>query len=131
MAKQFTLGKNERLKSRKQIEQLFKDGQRFMIPPFRVFYSFHNNIESNYLQAGFAASSRVFKTAVERNRVKRLTKEAYRLQKNELQGLLKEQNRKLNVFFIYTGKEMPVWPEVYKSLGLALTRLTGITNKTT
>ncbi|WP_276504339.1 ribonuclease P protein component [Terrimonas pollutisoli] len=129
MAKQFTLGKKERLKSRKQIEQLFSSGQRFIIPPFRIFYSFQQAGGSISLQAGFAASSRVFKTAVERNRVKRLTREAYRLQKNELQAQLKEQNQKLNVFFIYIGKEMPAYEEVYKSIQLALTRLTGIVKK--
>lgn len=129
MAKQFTLGKKERLKSRKQIEQLFSSGQRFVIPPFRIFYSFQEAGESISLQAGFAASSRIFKTAVERNRVKRLSREAYRLQKNDLQNQLKEQNKRLNVFFIYIGKEMPGYEEVYKSIQLALNRLTGITGK--
>ena len=132
MAKQFTLGKKERLKSRKQIEQSFSSGQRFVIPPFRIFYSYQGQDKDGSipLQAGFAASSRVFKTAVERNRVKRLTKEAYRLQKNELQAQLKEQNQRLNVFFIYIGKEMPAYEEVFKSVRLALTRLISITNKT-
>lgn len=131
MAKKNTLGKNERLKSRKQIEQLFSSGQRFIIPPFRIFYSYQDQEKdgSIRLQAGFAASSRVFKTAVERNRVKRLTREAYRLQKNELQDQLIEQNQQLNVFFIYIGKEMPAYEEVYKSVQLALARLTGIVKK--
>ena len=133
VAKQFTLGKNERLKSRKQIEQLFNSGQRFVSPPYRIFYSFQagqsSAIIQSPLQAGFSASSRNFKTAVERNRIKRLTREAYRLQKNNLQDKLKEQNRKLNVFFIYTGKELPVYAEAYKSIGLALTKLLDITNK--
>ena len=132
VAKQFTLGKNERLKSRKQIEQLFKSGQRFVSPPFRVFYSFQTIQEANSicsLQAGFGASSRNFKTAVERNRIKRLTKEAYRLQKNTLQDKLKEQNRKLNVFFIYTGKELPLYTDVHNSINTALTKLLDINNK--
>lgn len=132
MAKQFTLGKNERLKSRKQIEQLFKSGQRFASPPFRVFYSFQSIQQPNsicFLQAGFGASSRNFKTAVERNRIKRLTKEAYRLQKNTLQDKLKEQNRKLNVFFIYTGKELPLYTDVYNSINTALTKLLEISTK--
>ena len=131
MAKQFTLGKKERLKSRKQIEQLFSSGQRFNIPPFRIFYSYQDQDSDGSipLQAGFAASSRIFKTAVERNRVKRLTREAYRLQKNELQDQLKEQNQRLNVFFIYIGKEMPAYEEVYKSVQLALARLIGIIKK--
>ena len=131
MAKQFTLGKNERLKSRKQIEQLFNDGQRFSISPFRIFYSFQNSPAPIHqtLQAGFGASSRNFKTAVDRNRIKRLTKEAWRLQKNTLKEQLKEQNQKLNVFFIYTGKELPVYDEVYTSVKKIVSKLLGISNK--
>ncbi len=129
MAKQFTLGKKERLKSRKQIEQLFSNGQRFNVLAFRIFYAHRDGDGSIPLQAGFAASSRIFKTAVQRNRVKRLSREAYRLQKNELQDLLKEQNQKLNVFFIYIGKEMPAYEEVYKAVQLALARLTSIIKK--
>ncbi len=132
MAKQFTLGKNERLKSRKQIEQLFKSGQRFVSPPFRIFYSFQTVSQpamSHPLQAGFSASSRNFKTAVARNRIKRMAKEAYRLQKNSLQDKLKEQNRKLNIFFIYTGKELPVYTDVYNSIHTALVKLLAINNK--
>lgn len=132
MAKRFTLGRNERLKSRKQIEQLFNSGQRFMNPPFRIFYSFQANKQTDItppLQAGFGASSRNFKTAVERNRIKRLTKEAYRLQKNAVHDNLKEQNRRLYVFFIYTGKKPPVYAEVYDSIGIALAKLLDINNK--
>jgi len=118
VAKQFTLGKNERLKSRKQIEHLFNEGQRFSISAFRIFYSFQNNPVSvnQSLQAGFGASSRNFKTAVDRNRIKRLIKEAWRLQKNDLRNSLKEKNQKLDVFFIYTGKVLPAYEEVCTSM---------------
>jgi ribonuclease P protein component len=132
VARRYTLGRNERLKSRKQIEQLFNNGQRFVSPPFRIFYSFQKNkppAVTHLLQAGFGASSRNFKTAVERNRIKRLTKEAYRLQKNAVQEKLKEQNRTLHVFFIYTGKELPVYAEVYNSITIALAKLLDINNK--
>ena len=129
MAKRYTLGKSERLKSRKQIEQLFESGQRFVVPSFRIFYNWHESLSSPPLQAGFSASSRIFKTAVERNRVKRLTREAYRLQKNELRDLLDKQNRRLNVFFIYTGKEMPGYQQVYTSVQLGLNKLIAIANK--
>ena len=131
VAKQFTLGKNERLKSRKQIEQLFNAGQRFNLSPFRIFYSFLNETKTinTSLQAGFAASSRNFKTAVDRNRIKRLTKEAWRLQKNELKEQLRQQNKSLNVFFIYTGKELPAYTEVYASIKKIVAKLLDITNK--
>jgi ribonuclease P protein component len=132
VAKRYTLGRNERLKSRKQIEQLFSNGQRFINPPFRIFYSFQTSKQPDIthpLQAGFGASSRNFKTAVERNRIKRLTKEAYRLQKKEIHDNLKEQNKTLCIFFIYTGKKLPMYAEVYDSIGIALTKLLDINNK--
>lgn len=131
MARQFTLGKNERLKSRKQIEQLFNDGQRFNVSSFRVFYSFleKSNVTISPLQAGFAAGSRNFKTAVDRNRIKRLIKEAWRLQKNELKDQLRQQGRGLNVFLIYTGKELPAYSEVFQSIKKIATRLLEISYK--
>ncbi len=78
------------------------------------------------MQAGFGASTRNFKTAVARNRIKRLTKEAWRLQKKELHDQLQTQNRKLNVFFIFTGKELPVYDEVYNCIKKIVSKLLGI-----
>lgn len=126
MAKQFTLGKNERLKSRKQIELLFKEGNRFTISPFRIYYliSDRQSPTTNcQLLFGAGVSSRYFKKAVDRNRIKRLVKEAYRLQKNKLLEKLKEQNKGLNVFFIYTGKELPDYKQVYDTTTAILDKL--------
>ena len=131
MSKQFTLGKNERLKSRKQIEHLFNDGQRFNLSFFRIFYSIANSsdIKGSPLQAGFAAGSRNFKTAVDRNRIKRLMREAWRVQKNELRGELSKQKRRMDVFLIYTGKELPVYSEVSFTIQKIIEKLFGITTK--
>jgi len=126
VAKQFTLGKQERLKSRKQTDELFREGKRFTIPPFRIHYSF-SQIKNTALQPGplfgAAVSSRAFKKAVDRNRVKRLMREAYRLQKGALQEQLKTQDCRLHVFFIYTGKQLPGYTEVYEATGKVLDKL--------
>ena len=129
--KKFTLGKKERLKSRKQIEQLFDNGQRFSISTLRVFYSFQNSpaAVNPQLRAGFVASSRNFKTAVDRNRIKRLIKEAWRLQKNELEKTLHEQSLNLNVFFIYTGRELPAYDDIYNNMKKIILKLHDISNK--
>ena len=119
MAKQFTLGKNERLKSRKLIDQLFSDGKKFVITPFRVLYRLDKN-EQSLLQFGVGVSSKNFKKAVDRNRVKRIIKEAYRLQKNDLHTKLKEQTTRLNIFIIYTGKGLPEYREVYTKMGMII-----------
>jgi len=130
MAKQFTLHKTERLKSRKIIEQLFKQGKSFAVFPFRVFYITGDAMAGMPpVQFGVGASTRNFKRAVDRNRIKRLTREAWRLQKNELQQYLEAQGRQLSVFFIYTGKEIPAYTEVYEKLGLILNKLISILGK--
>ncbi len=75
------------------------------------------------LQCGFGVSTRHFKKAVHRNRVKRLLREAWRLQKNELQQLLEYRQKQLAVFVIYTGNELPLYPLVYEKAGSILKRL--------
>jgi ribonuclease P protein component len=103
----FTLGKLERLKSRKLLEQLFRDGSTLLNHPVKLFYTSKALPEGIKLQAGFGVSSRTFKKAVDRNRIKRLLREAYRLQKKPLQESLEASGARLAVFFLYIGKELP------------------------
>jgi ribonuclease P protein component len=78
------------------------------------------------LQCGVTVSSRNFKKAVSRNGVKRIVREVYRLQKLPLQNLLEEQNKRLIVFFIYVGKELPVFNEVNGKMEIALQRIISV-----
>jgi ribonuclease P protein component len=121
VAKQFTLGKNERLKSRKIIEQLFSEGKNFAAAPFRVYYLFNSSLVP--LQFGVGVSSKNFKKAVDRNRVKRLIREAWRLQKLPLQQELQEQDKQLQVFFVYTGRDIPVYKDVFDRSGKIIGKL--------
>ena len=125
MSGRFTYNKEEKLKSRKLIEYLFIKGKSISAFPVRVLYIFVEDDASVPLQTGVTTSSRNFKKAIERNRVKRILREAYRLQKLPLQQHLKEQNRSLALFFIYTGKELPVFAEVYERMGIILQKLLG------
>jgi ribonuclease P protein component len=126
MTKQFTLGKQERLKSRKLIEELFSKGQRISVFPYRVFYLFQQKdgaAINNSLQFGAGVGTRNFKKAVDRNRIKRLTREAWRLQKNELQKKLHAHTHAMSVFFIYTGKELPAFDFVKEKTALIIQKL--------
>ena len=125
--KQFTLGKDERLKSRKQIEKLFAEGKSFVVSPFRVYFIINDELSmaNRSLQFGVGVSTKNFKKAVDRNRIKRVTREAWRLQKNELKALLKIHDKQLNAFFIYTGKELSDFKTVKDKVAVALKKLAG------
>lgn len=137
MAKQFTLGKNERLKSRKLIEQLFSEGKNFSSFPFRIYYlvspltiQIPIAIGTQFtIQFGAGVGAKNFKKAVDRNRIKRLTREAYRLQKKELQETLRANNQQLNLFFIYTAKELPDFNTTREKVNVILNKLIKIANE--
>jgi ribonuclease P protein component len=114
MAKPFGLGKKEKLKSRKQIDSLFASGKSFTVFPIRVTYKFVSNEDEHHAQIGVTVSKRYFKKAVDRNKVKRLLREAYRLQKAELAGQLQQSKLKAYLFFIYTDKTIASF-DVYKT----------------
>ena len=77
-----TLGKEERLKSRKLIGKLYEEGKTLKKFPLKMVY-IQTEHTSNYpAQVGVSVPKRNFKKAVDRNRIKRLLRESYRLQKD-------------------------------------------------
>jgi ribonuclease P protein component len=121
----YTLNKDDRLKSRKAIEYLFKEGKSFSIFPLRVLYTINAASEkpTNNLRAGFSVSTRNFKKAVDRNRIKRLLREAYRLQKHLLSGQVETTGKTLILFFIYTGNELPEYKTIAEKVQASIKRL--------
>lgn len=79
--------------------------------------------QTSFIQAGFTVSTRYFKKAVDRNRIRRLMRESYRLQKNNLKNLLKKNQITIAIFFIYTGNELPKYEDVFDKIGNALIRI--------
>jgi len=126
--KQYTLAGAERLKSRKQIDLVFKEGARINIFPLRVSFILEKG-SGDALQFGVGVSGKLFKKAVDRNRIKRLTREAWRLQKTELDTLMKDRSNRFSVFLIYTGKELPAFVVVKEKMALILQKLISIANE--
>jgi ribonuclease P protein component len=118
----FTLKANERLKSAKVIQRLFKEGKSVANFPLRVMY-LETEQQLSSLQAGFTVNKKNFKKAVDRNRIKRVMRESYRLQKNDLKSELEKSNKNLALFFIYTGKELPEYELVFKKTGSVLEKI--------
>ena len=101
MPKGFTLGKQERLKSRKALELLFREGRSFTVFPYRIVY--RQVPEGLLFSTG--VSTRHFKKAVDRNRIKRQTREGYRVLKPRLRDTLAGKVAGLHLFFTFTAKE--------------------------
>ena len=123
----YFLKKTDRLKSRKEIEVLFAKGQSFSFFPFRILWQTEENQLG--LKTGFSASTKNFKKAVDRNKIKRLLREAYRLQKNELSEKLRLKQTGVNIFLIYTGKDIPTYELLYAKTGAILKKITKLVDE--
>ena len=76
-----TYSRKEKLKSKKLIEQLFQEGRSISVFPMRLVYLKTVFDDGVNIKTGISVSKRNFKNAVDRNRIKRLMREAYRLNK--------------------------------------------------
>jgi ribonuclease P protein component len=132
----FTYQKTDKLKSRKQTQHLFSTGQAINVFPIRLIYTIEpiestaaNLSLTSVLQAGVGAPSRTFRKAVQRNRVKRLLREAYRLEKPNFISQAALDNKRVNLFFLYTDALVLTQVEIQGKLKEALLILVTKLNK--
>ena len=108
-----TLGKQERLKSRKLIERLYQEGNSVKTFPLRMMFLQTTHTSDFPCQIGVSVPKRNFKLAVDRNRIKRLMRETYRLQKEIVYDNLETPY----VFMIsYLGKEEWKYEDLYPKM---------------
>lgn len=105
-----TFKKAERLRSKKIIEQLFAEGESFLSFPVKIIFIKTAHSSPFPVQAGFSVGKKLFKSAVDRNTIKRKMREAYRLNKAELYSVAGETQ--IAVFFIFIGKTLPEYSQV-------------------
>jgi ribonuclease P protein component len=94
-----TFRKQERLKRKNLIANLFASGESTSVFPLKVIYLAYEHESPYKIQAGVSVSKRNFKKAVDRNRIKRLMRESYRKNKHLIYN--NEDTKKHIIMFIY------------------------------
>ena len=114
--------KNERLFLQKEIDSLFDTGHSFVSYPLRITYL--SRINSPASKSGISILVSVpkkrIKSAVKRNRIKRLIRESFRLNKNETSERCQQKGKTLHIAFLYIGNEVKPFAHIEKAVKKAL-----------
>ena len=116
----YTYPPHTKLKSKKLISEVFEKGQVAKAYPLRAHFLIHSHEELPALQVGVSVSKRYFKKAVDRNRVKRLMREAYRLQQHTLDI---PEDKKIAIMLIYNSPEISSQAYIHKKIARILKKL--------
>ncbi len=117
-----TFKKQERLVEKKLITQVFENGKSFYFDPFRIIYLPYTAEGDFPVKVMISVSSRNFKRAVDRNRIKRLVRESYRINKEQLYSVFKN-DEKWALVMIYNSKNILEFKELEAKIILILRRL--------
>ena len=108
-----TYSKIEKLKSKILIEKLFVEGKSISSFPLRIVFLEAEFNEPVVSKCGVSVGKRNFKNAVDRNKVKRIMREAYRLNKNIYFNNITTQYA---LMILYIGNGKPTFEQVDKAM---------------
>lgn len=114
-------GKEEKLKSKKEIDTLFQQGESFVTYPMKVLFKGLGTSDTN--QVLVSVPKRRFRKAVVRNRIKRLIRESYRQNKSELIANCSVTGKYFAIAFVYIGKDVPHYATVNDTMQKVLVKL--------
>ena len=118
----FTFSKHDRLCSRKEIETIFESGKSITENSIRLLWKealFEENIP---LKIAISVPKKKFNKAVDRNKIKRQIREAYRLNRHKVLPELENSGNKFSAIIIYTGKKPLAWREMEDKIFVTLQR---------
>jgi ribonuclease P protein component len=114
--------KSEKLCGKLIVDQLYKQGKRFVVWPLRVSYIISPDNANRIL---IWAPKSLFRHAVDRNRLRRQMREAYRLNKE----MLSHSDTRYHIAFNYIDKNMQDYQVISKAMKKALKKLSQVTDE--
>ncbi|HPE40692.1 MAG TPA: ribonuclease P protein component [Bacteroidales bacterium] len=121
-----TFSKSERICSNKIIRDLFAHNNAIFCYPFKCFFKIEkSDTQTNDIKIVISVPKKLFKKAVDRNLIKRRTKEAYRLNKKQLfDSSSTPEHKKISILFVYIGKEITDFKHIEKGICSLLKMIT-------
>jgi ribonuclease P protein component len=112
------LPNTERVKSPQRVSEIYYKGVAGFVYPFKFHFLSQpsEHTEQPLLKICIAVSKKKFKHAVDRNRVKRLVKEAYRLNKMAFYENPDNINKQVELYLVFVGKDLPAYQVVEKGI---------------
>jgi len=129
--KKNSLNKDEILSLKKVIAETFEKQNKIFNFPFKVLINSSVLPTTKPAQVLFTVPKRNFKLAVDRNRIRRRIKEAYRKNKHALYQYLDVNNLQLAIIIIYIGKEDMSYSEIEKKIILSLQKIIPLLEEST
>ncbi|MCO5287357.1 MAG: ribonuclease P protein component [Chitinophagaceae bacterium] len=110
------------------MDRLFAEGTVINEHPVRAKYILSAESPA-IIQAGFSVSKKKFKSAVKRNRIKRLMREAWRIHCIPVKSHLEQTKTTLSVFLTFSGTDIPDYALVEQSVIKIINRLRSIVRR--
>ena len=117
MARVFTLGNEERLKSNLSIQELLTNGRTVSLFPLKIYWNFSTDPHQKYpVRAAMNVPKRKFRRAVDRNLMRRRLREVYRLNKNLLYETLDQNQQKIQLIILLLSDEFIPYGQLEKDM---------------
>ena len=123
MNKPNSFAKPEHLCGEIRITHLFTKGDAFIVYPLRVVYLLEPKKDKETASIMVSVPKKRFKRAVKRNRLKRLMREAYRLNKHLLLEKLGEKGLQIQIAFNYVSNDESDFVTIENKMKVALQKL--------
>ncbi|TNF23657.1 MAG: ribonuclease P protein component [Bacteroidetes bacterium] len=118
----YTFGKTEKLCSRTVINELFRVGRSFSVHPIRVVMLQKEESDAT-AKLLISVPKKRFRKAVDRNHVKRLIRETYRLNKGKLMEKWSTDGKYFALAFVYIGTDIPSYADLNEAMNRIVEKL--------
>ncbi|MEA4937314.1 MAG: ribonuclease P protein component [Paludibacter sp.] len=120
---EFKFPKKEKLCGEIRIGKLFSEGKAFIVYPLRVVYLQSEERTNTPVKVLISVPKKKIRFAVQRNKIKRLIREAYRLNKSDFIVAINEKHISLHIAITYVADKETDFTLIQEKVRLILSKI--------